>query len=711
MKKYGKIILALQFLICLGILFQNTVISGAKKGTLKGIVVNESNEILENALVVVDGEWQVLSGKNGEFSLPYKSDTEPDEVVGFYKGYKVKEWYYSPTSGAIKIVMTPGNVMAGIIRDEDGKPMAGIQIGISGLKTDKTLKTDKYGYFRLILPDEASLHNAYTFTINGISHNEHHYTLSPTHAFYNIIFSGGQREAIKKKESTAISQLILLRTNLNPISHTAVIVDKIHYLTDANGIINLTNKVPRSTIFKLNGYTVIRSELYAEEERLKLIVNVEKQDIHPDSIGKFSAIDKDFEIILQNLKKEKNFVLDNNSILNNEVKKIQERISNGDILSQENKNHLQNLLAQIEREVTDVHNVEDQAFLKRDNELIYNLQALLLEKDSINKIVAARLQLVENEKLMEEEEYRKDILKLTVVGVFLILIAIAGYIFALRIKRQKEELAIFTHQLEESQEKLKVLFEEQTDGIKLALVTQQAILPPSSFLENWLPDHFIMYKPKDIVSGDFYWSEAKDGYLFLAAVDCTGHGVAGGFTSMLGYSLLNLALQNEEVPSAATILDRLNEGVIRSLRQGTQGSRSKDGMDITLIKYHPADHSLQVAGGGNPVYIVRNGEILQYKLDRFAIGIPMRKEVQKFTDFNIELKKGDMLYIFTDGFADQLGGEDGQQKYLYNRFRDTLVAVSVDDMDSQKEILEKSFMEWKGNHEQMDDITVIGIRI
>ncbi|MBC7388452.1 MAG: SpoIIE family protein phosphatase [Opitutaceae bacterium] len=710
MSKYIRIIL-FPFTLCLALFLLNNVCSGAKKGVLNGIVLTEGNEPIENALVVIDGVWQVLTNEQGEFSIPYKNNVEPNEVVGFFKGLKVKEWDYSPSSGAIKVIMTPGNVMAGIVRDETGKPLGNTQLTVGGFKTEQGLTTDKYGYFRLLLPDEASMHNAYTFSIHGISHNERHYTLSPTHAFYNITYSGIHPDE-KKKQSFAIQQLILLRTNLKPISNTPVVVDQVHYLTDGNGIINLNSKVPRNTIFKLNGYTIIRSELYAEEEKLRLIVNVEKPVIDSDTISKMSSLDKDFEIILQNLKKEKNFMVDNNSLINNEVKKIQERISKGAVLSQENKNHLQNLLSQIQREVTDIHSEENKAFTKRDNELIFNLQALLLEKDSINKIVAARLLKVENEKLLEEAEFHDRILKMTIAGVILVLLAITGYVLALRIRKQKQQLAITNHQLEESKDKIKLLYEEQTDGIKLALVTQQAILPPSSFLENWLPDHFILYKPKDIVSGDFYWGEAKDGNLFLASVDCTGHGVAGGFTSMLGYSLLNLALQNEEIPTPAHILDRLNEGVIRSLRQGTAGSRSKDGMDITLIKYHPANNAIQVAGGGNPVYVVRNGEILQYKLDKFAIGVPrMGREVPKFSNFEIDIQKGDMVYIFTDGFADQLGGIDGQQKYMYNKFRELLVSISFDDMETQQQKLEESFLNWKGDHEQMDDITVIGIRV
>ncbi len=710
MSKYIKIIL-LYLTFCLSVFLLSNVSSGAKKGTLNGIVLTEEYEPIENALIVIDGVWQVLTDEQGEFSIPYKSNVEPNEVVSFFKGLKVKEWDYSPSTGAVKVIMTPGNVMAGIVRDESNKPLGNTKLNIGGFKTEQSLTTDKYGYFRLLLPDEASMHNAYTFSIHGISHNERHYTLSPTHAFYNITYSGIHPEE-KKKQNFAIQQLILLRTNLKPISHTPVVVDEVHYLTDGNGVINLNARVPRNTIFKLNGYTIIRSELYAEEEKLRLIVNVDKPVIDSDTITKMSNLDKDFEIILKNLKKEKNFMVDNNSLINNEVKKIQERISKGDVLSQENKNHLQNLLAQIKREVTDIHSVENKTFEKRDNELIFNLQALLLEKDSINKIVEARLQIVENEKLREEEEFRNRILKMTIAGVFLVVLAITGYILALRIRKQKQQLAITNHQLEESKNKIKELYEEQTDGIKLALVTQQAILPPSSFLENWLPDHFILYKPKDIVSGDFYWGESKDGNLFLASVDCTGHGVAGGFTSMLGYSLLNLAIQNEESPTPAVILDRLNEGVIRSLRQGTEGSRSKDGMDITLIKYRPHINSIQVAGGGNPVYVVRNGEIIQYKLDKFAIGVPrMGREVPKFSNFDIEIQKGDMVYIFTDGFADQLGGVDGQQKYMYNKFRELLVSISVDDMAIQQQKLDDSFLNWKGNYEQMDDITVIGIRV
>jgi serine phosphatase RsbU (regulator of sigma subunit) len=688
----------------------------AKKGLLIGVVLNEQNVALEGAMVVIDGDIQTFTDEKGEFSVPYAKKKEPNEVVTFIKGYKEQAWYYNPENNSVKIVMSVGNVLAGRVVKEDGSPLKSTAVLLKGFKTEKKLMTDNDGYFRLLLPKDVTPQNTFTFNIRGKLHNATHYVLNPSLGFYTITFSGIQEE--EKKKEVFIQRLVILDNHSLVMSHTPVIIDKVGYVTDAEGKIELKSKVPLNTQFKLNGFSVLHTQVDEENEKLTLVVVpilhkplvVDTSDEIKD--GSLADIDRDFDLILRNLQKENDLVDRNTELISGEVDKIQNRLAKGEKLSPENKKRLQDFLARIQESVTEVYDKETKEYGVRNDELILKLQGLLLEKDSLNKITQARLAKTEAAKAKAEQEYKRKLYLYGIVGAFLAVLAIVGYILALTIRRQKNQLALTNSQLAESKEQINLLYNEQTDSIKTALVIQQSILPPDHLIRDYLPEHFIFYKPKDIVSGDFYWFDVKDGAIYLAVVDCTGHGVSGGFTSMLGYSLLNLSLQNEKNPTPALVLDKLNEGVIRSLRQGTEDSQSKDGMDITLIKWVPGSKKIDIAFGGNPFYIVRNNELLQYKGDKFSIGIPkLRKEIPKFTNFEIEIQSGDMLYIYSDGYADQLGGVDGMQKFMYNQFRELLVSIHNDPMEVQKQKLDAAITNWVGKHEQVDDLTVIGVRI
>ncbi len=693
-----------------------------KKDTnLNGIILDDEKKAVPNTLVIIDGNWQVSANAEGLFSLPYKQK-EPNEVVTFAKGFKEKAWYYNPKNNSVKVELTKGNVMAGRVVDRENKPLPNTKIHIVGFKTEEELHTDKHGYFRLLLPEDATIHNAYEFRIHKKLHSEKNYVLNPACNFYTITYDDGVAEIDKKKESSnLIEWLVLLHTNQKKIGHRHVTIDKVHYVTDENGVIHLNQKVPKNTEFNLNGYTIVRSEFFPEEERLHLTLSSNYEEDAPLTFedGSLENVDKDFEQILENLKQEKNLIRNTSSMLGSEVEKIQKRMAAGEKLSVENKTKLGNYLAEVQKSMKEVHEQENKEYDLANNELIFNLQSLLLEKDSINKIIQARLLKTQAEKELAANEYKSKIYKMTFAGVFLIVLALVGYALAIRIRTQKKqleasetELIVKVETINKQKEEINELYHEQTDSIKLANVIQQAILPPVSFIKNNIEENFILFKPKSIVSGDFYWFDVKDGYSYFASVDCTGHGVAGGFTSMLGYSLLNLALSSEENPSPATILDKLNEGVIRSLRQGEEGSQSKDGMDITLIKYKNGDSYLELAGGGNPLYLVRNGELLQYKTDKFGIGIPkLRKEVPKFSNFTVDLQQGDMVYIFSDGYADQLGGKDGMQKFMYGKLRELILSIHHLPVAEQHDFLNKTFDDFKGSHEQTDDLTMIGMKI
>lgn len=273
---------------------------------------------------------------------------------------------------------------------------------------------------------------------------------------------------------------------------------------------------------------------------------------------------------------------------------------------------------------------------------------------------------------------------------------------------------------------------EIKDSIEYSKRIQRSILLEQDSLSGFANDSCILFMPKDVVSGDFYWfsqvqttntgstgGKHKEGadLLVVAAVDCTGHGVPGAFMSIIGNSLLNQTLNNLSVTSAAKALDFVNEELKKSLNNNSHETPLKDGMDMALCTIDFDNLYAEFAGANNPLYIVRDKELIQYNADKQAISASSEIQAKPFTNTSIPLQKGDCLYLFTDGFADQFGGEHleggkpGGKKYMYKRFKELLVEISHEPMSKQKQLLSTAFDSWKGPLEQVDDVLVIGIRI
>ncbi len=278
------------------------------------------------------------------------------------------------------------------------------------------------------------------------------------------------------------------------------------------------------------------------------------------------------------------------------------------------------------------------------------------------------------------------------------------------IKSQRDIVTIQKEQLEEINKKI-------TDSINYAKKIQEAVLPISEQARTCLGEHFILFKPKDIVSGDFYWTTKIDEWLIVAVADCTGHGVPGAFMSMLGISFLNEIVRKKEITKSNEVLNELRKEVINALQQRGIQSEQKDGMDIAFIAFNTKTRMCQFSGANNPIYIVKqkessadiNGqELIEIKPDKMPVAI--HPVMNDFTYNEFQLNKGDILYLFSDGFADQFGGERGK-KFMYKQFKELLLSNAAKPMPDQKELLDITITAWIGNDEQTDDITVLGIKI
>ncbi len=220
-------------------------------------------------------------------------------------------------------------------------------------------------------------------------------------------------------------------------------------------------------------------------------------------------------------------------------------------------------------------------------------------------------------------------------------------------------------------------------------------------------ESFIYYQPKDIVSGDFYWVSEKEKYQFIVVADCTGHGVPGGFMSMLGTALLNEIINEKNIYEPSDILDMLKLKIILALRQSDNVNESKDGMDIAICRIEKSTKQLTFAGANNSLYLLRNNEIIELKGDKQPIGISSYYNNQ-FTQQTIKISEEDSIYMFTDGYPDQFGGANGK-KFKYKQLEEILLKINKMNMDQQNDFLVESLEKWKGSLEQVDDICILGI--
>ncbi len=258
-----------------------------------------------------------------------------------------------------------------------------------------------------------------------------------------------------------------------------------------------------------------------------------------------------------------------------------------------------------------------------------------------------------------------------------------------------------------AQKKIEEQKQAITDSIQYASRIQNAVLPKQDIMDNYFSEHFIYFKPRDIVSGDFYWMTEKENKLVLVAADCTGHGVPGAFMSMLGISFLNEIVNKHSCEKASTILNELRELVKSTLAQS--GQATDDGMDVALVVVDKKNMEINYAGAYNSFYLVRDGKLHITKADRMPIGNYV-KDDKPFTNHTIDIQEGDSFYIFSDGYPDQFG-EKSKSKFSTKAFKKLLAEISIDPAKVQADILEREFQSWKGNHRQIDDILVIGAKI
>jgi serine phosphatase RsbU (regulator of sigma subunit)/Tfp pilus assembly protein PilF len=312
--------------------------------------------------------------------------------------------------------------------------------------------------------------------------------------------------------------------------------------------------------------------------------------------------------------------------------------------------------------------------------------------------------------LQEARNKRQLIFLISVICISVVILGFGFVVYRQYQEKKQANILLEEQNIEIKQQRDQIFQQKQeiTDSIQYASRIQNAVLPPDSMLDD-LQDHFILYKPRDIVSGDYYWMTLKDNKTIVAAADCTGHGVPGAFMSMLGISFMNEIVNKSDRTEANEILNELRSDVISSLGQTGVTGETQDGMDLALCVIDLEGLKIQFAGAYNPLYLIRDDKLTEYKSDKMPIGIHKEKK-ESFNNHDIDIKKGDALYLFSDGYVDQFGG-NRQKKFMTKNFKELLVRINQKTMAEQMDILDKTLKEWMGDIEQIDDILVMGLRI
>jgi serine phosphatase RsbU (regulator of sigma subunit) len=485
-----------------------------------------------------------------------------------------------------------------------------------------------------------------------------------------------------------------------------------------DGISNSTKLIVASTM-ETNKKLEIENLRIEQEKKLKEIELLQKEQL----LQQASLKEKENELMAKKLEAEKKEIA---LALLEQEKKIKE------LKIQEQQNEVLQRQLESEKKAREIEQLNALAS-KQELEAI-NQKKLLTEaqvkirNDKLREEMNAReLELANKEKTAKDLELASKQRSFNIVLIGLGIVGVMMF-FLYRnftqkkkanelLARQKLEMEQQKYEIEEKSKIIEEKNEETHQSILYAKRIQHAILPPPSEIDPYLKDYFILYKSKDIVSGDFYFFSdkyAKDrNRIIIAAADCTGHGVPGAFMSMIGNEKLKDAVDVSHIPGR--VIEELNIGLKGALRQsGETGTR--DGMDISVLTL-PTDYykhekvKVEYAGANRPLWIIKDnsGEVLEYKATKHAVG-GFTQDDQPFTNNELDLDKKDTLYLFSDGYADQFGGTN-HKKMMTKRFKDILLEINRMDMPQQKEYLANFFEEWKGPNEQVDDILVIGIRL
>lgn len=708
------------------------------QSTFQGKVTDTRAEPVSNARVKINKGPFVSTNAQGEFLVTLARSEDFNTIEVQKEGLVIKD--VNPANNKIKVVMAKPVTVKGRVLSDRSVPIQGMHVLLSGVRGVREVLSGVDGYFSITVPEGTPVNEKSRFVVYDPLR------LKGTANYVAEIRNNNEVLLFVELPKLPVRRVQVRNAADEPVARATLVIDNIYrYTTDASGEAEVENAHNFSE-FRVEGYTPLEIPIYKEESSLiALKVRLRREDDSPDVTQNTSTIyGKQVAVKIQ-----LEFFANENSRIQEAIQQREALLQSGANISTEERRKIEAELQLLRQELK----INEKAInIARENaqKVIQELEAFLDQEKEENIKTKAKLELTTREKEKAEENARllsqlsqRNWLIFLISTLALASIITVFFVNYRKIRQQKNELGekvneinqknemleesatimdVKNKQIKEKNEQLleqtKELEEKNkhiTDSIRYAETLQQAILPDLTKIQQQIPEFFVFYAPKDIVSGDFYWYSQREDNLFIAAADCTGHGVSGAFMTMMGSAILNQVVNANQESDPVQILQSLNDNVKANLqRQQKTEEHEGDGMDIALLKINFTHREIIFVGAKSPLYMVKNGELMYYKGSNISIGTKAKNRDKQFIARCIEVEGEETIYLVTDGFQDQLGGIQegkGRKKYMKTRFIDLLGRVSQLPIAEQKALLEKEFNDWKGDYPQTDDVMVIGFRI
>ncbi len=646
---YTRFIIRSFFVI--GLLFCSSNAIMAQTKIIMGTTSDTKGNSVEGVTVIMPNIGKGVSNSNGGFTIEYPASKGYPKKVNIEKeGYSLVD-YDMGRNGLSITLRKLDKTLKGQVFAQKNTPLAGAEIIWKGVNYEKVTKADAVGNFYMEIPNGKTVTSSSEFIINGKKINGRFFSYNNKLNEVNIVLSGDLSNPVLKAEKPKKEE--------------------------------------------------IKEKVEEDTTTVKERVNLEK--------------------VVNDLEMQKSLLAEQSYKIRRAMEEIAEELNSSNITAQE-KSRLRRELDALSKQLIE-NEVAFEAAQAETRKLMDKIRGLLYEKDSITTAFTEKIEEVEAEK----ELARLQMIIAGIVALLLLVVAGGAYFVSRKINKQNEDLEKSNHDLNQTKGELETKIEQIetlnkevttknqkiTDSIRYAQTIQEAILPAAIEFEKAFADYFVLYSPKDMVSGDFYWMTNQytlDGQkTVLATVDCTGHGVPGAFMSMIGNTLLNEIVNQEKIFDTAQILTRLHEGVKKSLQQSNMSN--DDGMDVCICTIHfNADETahVQFTGAKRPLYYFQNSFLQSLKGDVKSIGGRDRKE-KPFTTQDLYLMKGDCLYLMTDGFSDQQNSDN--KKFGTTRLLELLEKNASLALPVQKQELDDELQTHSWGVEQRDDITIVGVKI
>jgi serine phosphatase RsbU (regulator of sigma subunit) len=671
-------------------LFHGVVLS---QNIITGVVVNERSQPQARVKISVNKSPFTITNKDGKFDLEIKS-AKPKLVEIQKAGFEVKKWDFSEEKGLSVIISAVEKTYSGRAELSDGKPAQAKELVFYFADFNFSAKTDNAGNFSLAIPGDVLLAGMKEIK----SGNQ---KVSFKISADNQLLLTFDKKNDAKKEEQLLSRTVTLQflENDQALENVEFSLDGIKVKTNKEGQV----KVPRGALSKVISakYKIVKIDSTGNDFFiLKLTANAQTKEL----------IEGNFNEVIAKLEYQKQEAVAQNAVIYAKINEINETLKSNPNLSSDERKQLRGTLLRLEGQV----NLNNKAFeeaQKKTTALIDMLRNTLEQKDSVSLAAQERIKVIEIEKERERIEAQRNIIIISSIAAVLAFASFAFYTILQKVKKQKAEIVKQAQTLTELNQLIVLKNVKITDSIRYAQTIQQAVLPDDERMRAVSENYFVVFKPKDIVSGDFYWvsdtNRSRD--VLVACVDCTGHGVSGAFMSLIANTLLNQIVNQDGITDTAEILEKLDAGIRKSLKQ--EQKANKDGMDLAICKFMRNEENVRVCftGAKRPLFIVRKAaqEVEILKGDLRSIGGDRRRN-REFTVQETVLKNGDIVYLMTDGFVDQ--SSENKDKFGTKKLLEILPETAKMTLSEQKSLFENLLEKHKGEEEQRDDISVLAFK-